>query len=127
MRCVSLPRLLVSSALLVGLAAIGISSASAAPPNSIPDRITTPGTNSNASPIPNSVHPQARLATDFGPAPADTSLGMSIRFNMSAAQQAALDQLLADQQNPSSPSTTSGSRPPSSARSSASPATTSPR
>jgi hypothetical protein len=103
MRCVSLPRLLVFSASLVGLAGVGIPSASAAPPNSIPDRITTPVTNSNASPIPNSVHPQARLATDLGPAPADTSLGMSIRFNMSAAQQAALDQLLADQQNPSSP------------------------
>ena len=103
MRCSPLPRLLVFSALLVGLAAIGIPSASAAPPNSIPDRITAPVANSSFSPIPNSVHPKARLATDQGPAPADARLGMSIRFNMSAAQQAALDQLLLDQQNPSSP------------------------
>jgi subtilase family serine protease len=40
---------------------------------------------------------------DLGPAPAETKLGMSIRFSMTPAQDAALDQLLADQQNPSSP------------------------
>jgi subtilase family serine protease len=45
-----------------------------------------------------------RLATDLGPTPADTRLvGMTIRFNMTLPQQAALDQLLADQQNPASP------------------------
>jgi subtilase family serine protease len=104
MRCVSLPRLLVSSVVfLVGLAGVAIPSAKAAAQNSIPDRITAPVTNSSTSPIPNTVHPRAHLANDLGPAPADTRLDMSIRFNMSAAQQAALDQLLLDQQNPSSP------------------------
>ena len=54
--------------------------------------------------IPGSVHPRALQATDLGPLPGDTVLsGMSLRFTPSAAQQAAIDQLLADQQNPASP------------------------
>jgi subtilase family serine protease len=54
--------------------------------------------------IPDTVNPRARLATDMGEAPADTLLSsVSLRFNMTSAQTAALDQLLSDQQNPKSP------------------------
>jgi subtilase family serine protease len=100
MSCTSLARLFFTSAIFaVGLAGVGVPAASAA----VQDRITAEVSNSNPVAIPESVHPLALSATDLGPAPADTKLGLSIRFNMSAAQEAALDQLLADQQNPSSP------------------------
>jgi subtilase family serine protease len=81
------------------LAGIGVPVASAA----VQDRIGTVST-SNPAEVPNSVNPRVKLATDLGPAAADTKLvGMSLRFSMTADQGAALDQLLADQQNPSSP------------------------
>jgi subtilase family serine protease len=96
MRCISLPRLLLTSFLLTGIAA---STASAA----VQDRISTAISSSRVT-IPNSVHGKVRLATDLGPAAPDTKLeAMTLRFSMTAAQQAALDQLLLDQQNPSSP------------------------
>jgi subtilase family serine protease len=70
----------------------------------IPDRIVTAVADSNHIAIPDSVQPRARLATDLGPLAAETPLvGMSLRFLPSAAQQAALDQLLVDLQDPSSP------------------------
>lgn len=54
--------------------------------------------------LSNTVLPKARLATDVGPAdPGKTLESLSVRFNMTAAQTAALDKLLADQQNPASP------------------------
>jgi len=54
--------------------------------------------------VAHTVNPKVKLATDLGAASADQQLtSMSLRFNMTAAQTAALDQLLANQQNPSSP------------------------
>lgn len=55
--------------------------------------------------IGDTVVPQARLAKDLGPAPGDTPLqSLTLRFNLTDAQSAALTKLLADQQNPASPS-----------------------
>ncbi len=103
MRCSLLPRLLppLVTSLLTFLAfGIGSPAAFAA----VQNRITLPVSSYAPVEIPNSVHPRVRLATDLGPAPADTRLvGMTIRFNMTTAQQAALDQLLADLQDPASP------------------------
>jgi Pro-kumamolisin, activation domain/Bacterial Ig-like domain (group 3) len=100
MACNSLPRFLVASALcIVELSSLGLPASAA-----VRDRILAPAARTSYVAIPNSVHPRAKLATDLGPAPGDTRLqGMSIRFNMTDGQQAALDQLLADQQDPSSP------------------------
>ncbi len=54
--------------------------------------------------VAHTVNPKVRSATDLGAASAGQQLtSMSLRFNMTAAQSAALDQLLANQQNPSSP------------------------
>jgi hypothetical protein len=54
-------------------------------------------------PIANTVSPRAKLATDLGPAASDKALeSLSLRFSMTTVQSAALDQLLANQQNPSS-------------------------
>ena len=104
MPCITLPRFLVSSAVLsIGLA-IGVPAASAAGQNNLPNRINTPVSGGSQSPIPGSVHPSARMAADLGPAAANTRLqGMSIRFSMTAGQEAALDQLLTDLQDPTSP------------------------
>jgi len=50
------------------------------------------------------VHTSARPASDIGPAdPGRTLNHISINFKPGPAQQAELDRLLADQQNPSSP------------------------
>ncbi len=100
MACTTVPRLLLRSAFyVVVLAGIGVSAASGAAQN----RITAEVSNSSQVAISASVHPLVRSAMDLGPAPAETKLGMSIRFSMTPAQEAALDQLLADQQNPASP------------------------
>jgi subtilase family serine protease len=54
--------------------------------------------------VSNTVIPRAKAATDLGPAAGDKQLtNLSLRFNMTAAQNAALTQLLANQQNPASP------------------------
>ncbi len=100
MHSTSLPRLLLATALgFASFAGIGVAAASA----QVRDRITAAVSNSLPIAIPNSVHPKAALGTDLGPAAGNTKLsGMSIRFNMSDAQQAALDKLLADQQDPTS-------------------------
>jgi subtilase family serine protease len=100
MRGSSLPRLLFTVVYLAGLAGIGTPVASAA----VQNRIQVAISNGNPLPIPNSVSPKVRLATDLGAAPGDTKLqGMTLRFSMTAQQEAALDQLLVDLQNPSSP------------------------
>jgi subtilase family serine protease len=105
-------RLLCSAAVVFALAAAVLPSASAAGqgripngiPNGIPDRITAAVSSSRMAAIPGSVSPRALQATDLGPLPGETVLsGMSLRFTPSAAQQAAIDQLLADQQDPASP------------------------
>ena len=67
------------------------------------NRIRTNITNATRAEIADSVHPRARSAKDQGPTAGDTKLSMSLRFSMTGAQSAALDQLLADQQNPDSP------------------------
>jgi subtilase family serine protease len=103
MPCSFLPRLRPTlAALFVSFLAIGsgFSAVTAAAHN----RITTSVFSSAPVEMPNAVHPKVALATDLGPTPGDARLvGMTIRFNMTAAQQAALDQLLADLQNPTSP------------------------
>jgi subtilase family serine protease len=67
-------------------------------------RVVAPVSDSSRTAIPNSVHPRAKLASDLGPAPLDQKLqAMTIRFSLTAAQSAALDQLLLDQQDPTSP------------------------
>ncbi|MDP9039112.1 MAG: protease pro-enzyme activation domain-containing protein [Acidobacteriota bacterium] len=89
--------------LALALAVPGVSpSASAAVQNRISGAIAS--SSEDRQPIPHSVHPRAALATDLGAAAPATQLkGMTLRFSMTDAQQAALDTLLADQQNPSSP------------------------
>ncbi len=54
--------------------------------------------------VRHTVPAQAMAATDLGAAPANQVLdSVTLHFNMTDAQQAALNQLLIDQQNPSSP------------------------
>ena len=90
-------RLLLAFLLVTGM---GVSAASAA----VEDRIAGAVSDSSRVAIADSVHGKAKLATDLGPAPANQKLeAMTLRFGPTAAQQAALDQLLIDQQNPSSP------------------------
>ena len=101
-------RLLCSAAVVFALAAAVLPAVSVAAegriPNGIPDRINAAVSSSRMAAIPGSVSPRALQATDLGPLPADTVLsGMSLRFTPSAAQQAAIDQLLAGQQDPASP------------------------
>jgi subtilase family serine protease len=97
----SLPRLLATSAIFLGLSGICTSNASAAP---VQNRIAAAVNAGGYVAIPDSVHPKARLANDLGAMRGDIQLQrVAIYFNMSATQQTALDQLLADQQNPSSP------------------------
>ena len=101
----SLPRvLIIAAASIAGLAGIAAPAALAAGQNSIPDRINASASSGSPVAIPQSIHPSVKSATDLGPASPVTRLDMSIRFNMTGAQQAAVDQLLIDQQNPASPS-----------------------
>jgi subtilase family serine protease len=101
MASASLPRFLVTSVLCLGvLASIGLPSASAQARNRISGQVAA----SSSVAIAHSIHPNAKLGSDLGPTAGDRLLrGMTIRFNMTDAQQAALDQLLGDLQNPSSP------------------------
>jgi len=60
--------------------------------------------NSAMTRLKGSLHPLAQPQFDTGRMPADTKLnGISIVFNRTAAQQAALNALIAEQQNPASP------------------------
>jgi hypothetical protein len=104
MRGTSLSRLLLSFVtLFVGLA-VALSPVPAAAQGRIPNRINTAVSSSRMVAIPGSVHPRALQATDLGPLAGDTQLpGMSLHFTLSAEQQAAINQLLADQQDPASP------------------------
>jgi subtilase family serine protease len=99
----SLPRLRTTLAaffLLSFAALVGTPTSSAA----VLNRITQTVSGSSPVEVPDSVHPKVALATDLGPTAAETRLvGLTIRFNMTQAQQAALDQLLADLQDPTSP------------------------
>jgi subtilase family serine protease len=69
-----------------------------------PDRITQDAVPGVTTALPGSVSPLAQPAFDIGRADPSTRLtGMTIYFRLSAAQQAALNQLLAQQQTPGSP------------------------
>ncbi len=71
----------------------------------VQNRINTPLTEGDRASVQHTVSGRARTATDVGLAPADRTLqSLTFRFSMTSAQQAALTQLLMDQQNPNSPS-----------------------
>jgi len=71
----------------------------------VQSRITTTVTDASRSRIEHTIPVRAKLATDLGEAPASRRLdSVTLHFNMTAAQQADLNQLLSDQQNPNSPS-----------------------
>src|SRR5262249_41270531 len=79
---------------------IAINVLSAAPA----DRITRPVDSRRLTILPGHVHRLARVEFDHGPVAPQTEMGhLIILFKLSANQQAELDGLLADQQNPSSP------------------------
>lgn len=101
MRYIFLPRIIFTALMyVVVLAGIGLPVALAA----VQNRISTTISDVDEAQIPNSVHPRARFAADRGPVAADVRLqGMTIRFTKTPAQEAALDQLLLDLQNPASP------------------------
>ncbi len=93
-----LAHLLVPAALIV--ASFG-SIAQAA----VRDRIISSINGGSHIALPGTVVARAKRSTDLGLAPADTKLeSLSLRFNLTAAQQADLTQLLAAQLNPGSPS-----------------------
>jgi subtilase family serine protease len=100
MRGPSLSRLFVSYLVpVIGFAGIFVPVASAA----VQNRITSTISDESRKEVPDSVNPRVSRATDLGPAAADTRLqGMTLRLSMTAEQQAALNQLLIDLQNPSS-------------------------
>jgi hypothetical protein len=67
-------------------------------------RITAPIDNSSRATLTGSRPPRANAADDIGAVPPSMKLqGISLAFSRSAAQQAALDNLVAAQQNPASP------------------------
>jgi len=71
----------------------------------VQNRVVSNIDESSRVPIQHTVPARARLATDNGRTPAGQTLSaLTLRFNMTSAQQAALTQLLLDLQNPSSPS-----------------------
>ncbi len=89
-------RLIVGSVLF--LSALGAYGATA------PQRIVTAIDGAEVATVPGSVRPEVRRATDLGRVAANTALTqLSLRFNISAAQQAGLGVLLSEQQNPASP------------------------
>jgi subtilase family serine protease len=70
-----------------------------------PDRITAPLSNGQMFTLKGHVHGHARPEFDQGRTdPSKVIHGLSLSFKLSPAQQASLDKLLADQQNPKSPS-----------------------
>jgi subtilase family serine protease len=90
------PRLLVPALALLGSASF----AHPAPQT----RINRAVSDSDRAPVNETIPLRARRATDMGEAPAGRMLSsVSLHFNMTPAQQADLNQLLIDQQNPASP------------------------
>src|SRR4051812_17854202 len=88
--------------LLSCLVFLSVPKASQAAP--LRNRITQAVAPGDTVSIENSVNPKVRRSLDLGPVAPDTRLqSMTLQFTMSAEQQAALDQLLSDLQNPSSP------------------------
>jgi hypothetical protein len=71
----------------------------------VQNRIASAVNNGSRVALPGTVGGHARHSVDLGLAPADLKLeSLSVRFSMTAAQQADLNQLLAAQLDPSSPS-----------------------
>src|SRR5260370_35934714 len=71
----------------------------------VQNRIAGAVNNGSRIALPGTIGGHARNSTDLGLAPANLQLeSLSVRFSMTAAQQADLNQLLAAQLNPSSPS-----------------------
>lgn len=98
MRSTRLRRLLVSFMCLAGIA--GTNNAIAAQAR---NRINQAVSQTETVEIENSVNPRVSHSSDLGPLSPGTRLeSMMLQFSMSAEQQAALDQLLSDQQNPAS-------------------------
>jgi Pro-kumamolisin, activation domain/Bacterial Ig-like domain (group 3) len=92
--------LLLPAALLAALTPI----AQAAPQNP-QNRIAGAVKGSSRVAVPGNISGHVKRAADLGAAPAELKLDtLTLRFNMTAAQQADLDQLLAAQLNPASPS-----------------------
>jgi hypothetical protein len=71
----------------------------------VQNRIASAVNNGSRVALPGTIGGHAKNSTDLGAAPANLKLeSLSLRFSMTAAQQADLNQLLAAQLNPSSPS-----------------------
>ena len=93
---------LVAALPLAGVGLLGLGSPLSAGAQAIP-RITSQVENSGLVSLPNSVHPWARAQFDRGPAPANMSGRMVMVLKRSPEQEAALQTLLAAQQDPRSP------------------------
>src|ERR1035438_469319 len=73
-------------------------------PHAQQDRLLAPIDKSQRVVLHGTISPKARSEFDQGPVdPSFTAPGITLLLKQSAAQQAALQQLLADQRNPSSP------------------------
>jgi subtilase family serine protease len=91
--------LMAVCAMMVPLAIVPFAKA-----QSVAPRISSEITNAEQSTLKNSLHPLAQAQFDAGRMPSDTRLdGITMVFNRSAAQEAALQALIAAQQNPASP------------------------
>jgi subtilase family serine protease len=93
---------LVAALPLAGVGLLGLGSPLSARAQAIP-RITSQVENSALVSLPNEVHPWARAQFDRGPAPANMSGRMVVVLKRSPEQEAALQTLLAAQQDPHSP------------------------
>jgi subtilase family serine protease len=88
---------------LVLLAVVAFA-ASLAGAQSLAPRIATEVTSAERTPLRNSLHPMAQAQFDAGRMSASTPIkGITLVFSRSAAQEAALKELIAAQQNPASP------------------------
>jgi subtilase family serine protease len=91
--CLVLPALLLIAFTTIAQAAV------------VQDRIASAVNSGSRVSLPGTISGHAKHSTDLGLAPADRKLeSLSVRFSMTAAQQADLNQLLAAQLDPSSPS-----------------------
>src|SRR5882757_5253362 len=94
---------LVSS--LVLPTALIVTAFSSSAPAAVQNRIAGAVNNGSRVALPGTIGGHAKHSTDLGLAPSNTQLeSLSVRFSMTAAQQADLNQLLAAQLDPSSPS-----------------------
>jgi subtilase family serine protease len=93
-----------SGALCVALLGGTLPSAAQVQASALQPRITAPIDNSSRVTLAGSRPPRANPADDIGAVPSSLQLqGISLVFSRSAAQQTALDTLVAAQQNPTSP------------------------